>query len=143
MRKDDPTSLKSVETNKYPSIYVINGTIALYMTYRSPSNKTKNYKKWNFSFIRAKRQEIKKYMDYDLKFALICINKEFEEYNSDICLLDKDEIMNLLDLDSITDQGISIYLEIGKSFRAHGNMSKTSKELVINRSCIDNIEIPS
>lgn len=144
LRKDIPTSLKLVETNRDSSTYVINDNIALYMTYRS-LHKSSNEKisKWFFDFSLQKCREIKEFLHYDLYFTLICINSKYEPNYSEVCLINKESIKKLIDLDAITVQKISVFLENGKSFRVHGTMSKKSKELTVSRNQIDNIEIPN
>ncbi|MCK4260833.1 MAG: hypothetical protein KAX49_17785 [Halanaerobiales bacterium] len=142
LRKDVPYSLKLVETNKESwSTYIINDDIVLYMRYRSP-HKTNKHLRWDFSFNSTQIEEIRKYFDYDLRFALVCINKKYKGYNSEVCILNKEQIMNLIDLDATTDQRINVYLEKRKSFRVDGTMSEKYKELIINKSCIDNLKIP-
>lgn len=145
LRKDIPTSLKLVETNKDSwCIYIINDAVALYMRYRSP-RKTNNHLCWSFSFDQNQLAEISNYLDknLDLKFTLICINGDYEEYKPEICLIYKEQFLSLVDINSITDQRINVYLENGKSFRVDGTKSQKSKELIISRSEIDKIEIPS
>lgn len=142
LRKDIPTSLKLVETSRDSSTYVINDDIALYMTYRSAhqsSNET-SYS-WYFDFNQSKCKEIKKFMEYNIYFALICHNVKYEPHFTEICLINKEDLIRLIDLDAIKTQRISVYLESGKSFRAHGTMSKKSRELIVNKNSIDNLEI--
>lgn len=145
LRKDIPTSLKLVETNKDSwCTYIINDAVALYLRYRSP-RKTNNHLCWSFSFDQKQLKEIRKYLgkNFDLKFSLICTKGVYEEYNSEICLIDREQFLSIADINSITDQRINVYLKNGESFRVDGTKSRKSKELIISRSEIDKIEIPS
>lgn len=144
LRKDVPTSIKLVETNKDSwCIYTINDAVALYLRYRSP-RKTNNHLCWSFSFDQKQLKEIRDYLkkNLDLKFALICINGDYKEYKPEICLIYKEQFLLIVDVNSITNQRINVYLENGKSFRVDGTKSKKQKEVIISRSEIDKIEIP-
>lgn len=143
LRKDVQTSLKLVETNKDSySTYIINDEIALYITYRSPQ-KTQKHLRWNFSFTGNQLEEINKYSDMELVFALVCNNRKHKGFEPEICFLYKDEILELIDLKAITTQSINVYLEKGKSFRVDGTLSPISKELTVSKNRIDNFEIPA
>ncbi len=142
LRKDIKTSLKLVETNKdSSSTYIINDEIALYITYRSPI-KTDKHLRWSFSFSENQLKEINKYSNYKLMFALACINKEYEGYNSEICILSEEEILKLIDLNAINDQRINVYLEKGKSFRVDGTLNPRTKKLTVSKNRINNLELP-
>ncbi|WP_172607475.1 hypothetical protein [Clostridium fallax] len=143
MRKDIPTSLKLVETNKDSwCVYIINDDVALYIRYRSP-RKANNHLSWNFSFDKKQLTEIREYLDksLDLKITLICINGEYKEYKSEICLLNKEQFLSIIDIHSITNQRINVYLENRKSFRVCGTKSKNSEKIIVNRCEIDKIKI--
>ena len=86
--------------------------------------------------------EITKYNDYDLIFALVCVNHKYKGFKSEICLLYEDEIKQLVDINSVTEQRINVYLEKGKSFRVDGSISKFYQHLTISKNRIDSFEIP-
>lgn len=143
LRLDMPTSLKLVETSENSwCTYTINDSVALYMKY-SKGRECKKHIRYVFSFEPKHLGEIKGYIDkgIQIKLALICINKN-EKSSSEICLIDEDKVLNLIDLDSITNQIINVYLEKGKSFRVDGTRTESKKEFIINRNAIDNIDIP-
>lgn len=144
LRLDIPTSLKLVETSeKSWCIYTINDSVALYMKH-STGIETKKHIRYVFNFEKNHLQEIKEYINagINIKLALICINNRSNGDKSEICLIEEEQLNSLIDLDSITKQTINAYLEKGKSFRVDGTRSQNSKEVVISRSAIDNIQIP-
>ncbi|WP_252246920.1 hypothetical protein [Clostridium sp. ZBS4] len=145
LRLDIPTSLKLVETSEISwCTYTINDSVALYMKH-SKGRETKKHIRYVFNFDKKHLKEIKDYIDngISIKLALICINNESKEANSEICLIDQEQLDLLIDLDSITSQTINVYLQKGKSFRVDGTRTKSTKEITVSRNAIDNIEIPS
>lgn len=145
LRLDIPTSLKLVETSeKSWCTYTINDSVALYMKH-STGIETKKHIRYVFNFDRKHLEEIKNYINegISIKLALICINNKSNNDKSEICLVEEEQLNSLIDLDSITKQTISAYLEKGKRFRFDGTKIQSSKEVIISRSAIDNIQIPS
>lgn len=144
LRLDVPTSLKLVETSETSwCTYTINDSIALYMMYRN-GVKTQKHIRYTFNFDKKHMMEIKEYIENgkSIKLALICINEKLDKMNSEICMIDQEQLESLINIDSITNQSINVYLENGKSFRVDGTKTKSKREFTISRNAIDNIEIP-
>lgn len=146
LRLDIPTSLKLVETSEESwNTYIINDNIALYMKY-SKARKTNKHERFKFVFDSKHLDEIRHYISNEkinIKLALICISSEESMKKSEICLIEQEQLIKIIDLNSITDQTINVYVETNKSFRVDGTKSKKNKELTISRNAIDKINIPS
>lgn len=147
LRKDMATSLKLVETNtkEHWSTYIINDEIALYISYRTGKpNKNKTRLTWYFNLNKNHLKELEDFIHKDLKFALICLSDNDEICKSEICLLEKEDILELIDINSEFVQTITISLEKNqRKFRVHGTLSEIKGEKKINKCLIDNVEIPA
>ena len=143
LRKDIPTSLKLVETNVKESwcTYKINDAVTLYIKYSSQIKAQKNIR-WTFLFTQRHLSELKRYVNDDLRFALVCLGDEAKDCKPEICLLYKEQVMGLIDFNSITEQRINVYAEKNCELKVDGTMSPKSKQISVKRSEIDSMIIP-
>jgi hypothetical protein len=81
-------------------------------------------------------------VNYDLRFALVCLGDEAKECKPEICLLYKEQVMGLIDFNSITEQRINVYAEKNCELKVDGTMSPKSKQISVKRSEIDSMIIP-
>lgn len=146
LRKDIPLQLTLVETSSKDSkaVYKIlsknNNELTLYIKYRSrPEPRKKEVKTWIFNFTPKNLNELRSYKDGNFMIALVCGNDD-KLSNSEVCLLDKEQVIYCIDIDSKSNQTITVKLEENKSFRAYGTMT-TGNPLVIQRNRINTISI--
>lgn len=147
LRKDIPTNLKLVEANPKElwSAYRINDQVVFYMKSSTAPQLIKSGLRWQFPFTLSHINEIKLLLEQAnvIYFALICINEKYDGYGSEVCLLDKDQMLKLILLDSINPQSITVYSEKNKQLKVHGTLSQHKKELNINRNLLDRLVLPA
>ncbi|MFY9176427.1 MAG: hypothetical protein WBI74_00070 [Caldicoprobacterales bacterium] len=101
-----PVLIESDTNRQVYDITTNNEDCRLFMKYRADKQniKTQDYNSWFFSFTDRDKEEIKRYIEegYNLVIALICGVADLAE--SEVAVLDKDQIQELirLDKDSIT-----------------------------------------
>lgn len=143
LRKDIPTSLKLVEVNLKESWckYRINDAVSIYIKTASPVKAQKHFR-WTFLFTRKHLEDLKKYESEDLRFALVCLDDKEKGCNAEICLLYKEQIMELINLNAITEQRINVYAEKNCELKVDGTMSVKSKQISVKRTELESMQIP-
>lgn len=84
---------------------------------------------------------VKKYINDDLRFALVCLGNKAKGCKPEICLLYKEQVMGLIDFNSITEQRINVYAEKNCELKVDGTMSPKLKQISVKRSEIDSMII--
>ena len=141
LRKDMPVTLTLIETDvdKSWSVYEIvddAGDKVIYMKYCASPRETSKRIAWVFNFIPKHLEELSRYKDIDLYLALICVNKDLQFEPMEVCLLNREEISETIDIGSNTSQTITVFCETGKKLRVRGS-STNGRELKIKRGRID------
>ena len=92
------------------------------------------------SLIQEKNlNELNSYKDGNFMIALVCGNDD-KLNDSEVCLLDKQQVVSCINTDSNSNQTITVKLTGSKSFRAYGTMT-TGDPLIIPRNRINTISI--
>jgi len=146
LRKDVPMQLTLVETNSSDSkaVYRIltqkNNELILYIKYRSkPEPRKKEGFTWIFNFTQNNLKELCSYIDGNFMIALVC-GKEEQLNNSEVCLLDKQQVTSSIDINSKYSQTITVKLSDRKGFRVYGTMT-IGEPIIIPRNKINTIAI--
>jgi hypothetical protein len=149
VRRRHPVSLSMIETRTKDawSEYKVNDQVVLYVKHStSPrSLKREGGIAWNFSFATDHISRIRTLRDGgDICMVLVCGDRHLAELRAmQICLLQRHQVVGLLDLDSSKPQAVRVrYLPgTGKSLRVRGSLNGTG-EVVVPRSGFDNWQIP-
>lgn len=149
VRRHHPVSLSMIETRTRDAWaeYKVNDEVVLYVKHStSPQSlKREGGIAWNFSFASDHIDRIRALKnDGDICIALVCGDRDLAELRvMQICLLQKHQVVDLLDLESTRSQTIRVrYLPgTGKSLRVRGSLTGMT-ELVVPRSGLDNWQIP-
>lgn len=100
-RHVNPALVESDDNRQIYDLTTNNGSCRLYIKYRADRIKTKteDYNSWQFGFSQSEIDELKNYMNrnINLSMALVCRVEGLSE--SEIAVLDKKEINELLKLD--------------------------------------------
>ena len=100
-RHVNPALVESDDNRQIYDLTTNNGSCRLYIKYRADRIKTKteDYNSWQFGFSQSEIDELKNYMNrnINLSMALVCRVEGLSE--SEIAVLDKKEIDELLKLD--------------------------------------------
>ena len=100
-RHVNPALVESDDNRQIYDLTTNNGSCRLYIKYRADRIKTKteDYNSWQFGFSQSEIDELKNYMNsnINLSMALVCGVEGLSE--SEIAVLDKKEIDELLKLD--------------------------------------------
>lgn len=146
LRKDIPMQLTLIGTNTKDSKAVYNllteknNDVTLYIKYRSNSEERKRKgDTWIFTFTSNNLKELQSYQDSDFLVALIC-GKEGQLNTSEVCLLEKEQVLSNININSKYSQSITVKLPPGKGFRVHGTMTK-GVPTIISKNKIDTIAI--
>jgi hypothetical protein len=146
LRKDIPLQITLVEksSNDSKAVYKIlsqnNNELTLYIKYRSrPEPRKKEGNTWIFNFTQKNLNELNSYKDGNFMIALVCGNDD-KLNDSEVCLLDKQQVVSCINTDSNSNQTITVKLTGSKSFRAYGTMT-TGDPLIIPRNRINTISI--
>jgi hypothetical protein len=146
LRKDIPLQMTLVETssNDSKAVYKIlsqnNRELTLYIKYRSrPEPRKKEGNTWFFNFTQKNLNELSLYKDGNFMIALVCGNDD-KLNDSEVCLLDKQQVISCINIESESNQTITVKLMGNKSFRAYGTMT-TGDPLIIPRNRINTISI--
>ncbi|TCS82516.1 hypothetical protein [Tepidibacillus fermentans] len=146
LRKDVPMQLTLVETNSNDSkaVYKLltqkNNELILYIKYRSkPEQRKKEGYTWIFNFTQNNLKELCSYKDGNFMVALVC-GKEEQLNNSEVCLLDKQQVTSSIDIHSKSSQTITVKLQARKGFRVYGTMT-VGESIIVPRNKINTIEV--
>ena len=100
-RHVNPALVESDDNRQIYDLTTNNGSCRLYIKYRADRirTKTEDYNSWQFGFSQSEIDELKNYMNrnINLSMALVCRVEGLSE--SEIAVLDKKEINELLKLD--------------------------------------------
>ncbi len=100
-RHVNPALVESDDNRQIYDLTTNNGSCRLYIKYRADRirTKTEDYNSWQFGFSQSEIDELKNYMNsnINLSMALVCGVEGLSE--SEIAVLDKKEINELLKLD--------------------------------------------
>ena len=100
-RHVNPALVESDDNRQIYDLTTNNGSCRLYIKYRADRirTKTEDYNSWQFGFSQSEIDELKNYMNrnINLSMALVCRVEGLSE--SEIAVLDKKEIDELLKLD--------------------------------------------
>lgn len=143
LRKDRPLTLTLIETNTAESwsTYKIadnNKDAILYMKYSSAPSVTSKHTRWQYSFKKEHLKELKKYEEKNIYIALIGVQRNIDDKPMEICLLNKEEMLEAIDLDSKTTQSFTVFCEAKKKLRVRGTRTNHN-EIKIDRSRIDKL----
>ncbi len=133
LRKDISVTLTPIETDtdKLWSAYKIADGLSdrvIYMKHCASLKEKEVYKKhtvWIFSFTPEHLKELSRYKNTDLYLASICVDKNLQFESVEPYLLNKEEILETIDIGSNTSQTISVFCELRKILRVRG--SSTNK----------------
>ena len=141
LRKDMPVTLTLIETDidKSWSAYKISDNVVdkvIYMKYCASPRETSKRIAWVFNFTPKHLGELSRYRDIDLYLALICVNKDLQFEPMEVCLLNRDEISETIDISSNIGQTITVFCKHRRMLRVSGS-STNRRELKIKRGRID------
>ncbi|PKM79445.1 MAG: hypothetical protein CVU88_05790 [Firmicutes bacterium HGW-Firmicutes-13] len=146
LRKDEPMQLTLIGTNSTDSkaVYRLltekNNELILYIKYRSkPEPRKKEGDTWIFNFTPKNLKELHSYKDGNFMVALVC-GKEEQLNNSEVCLLDKQQVLSSIDIHSKSSQTITVKLANRRSFRVYGAMT-VGGSIIISRKRIETIAV--
>lgn len=102
----------------------------IYMKYCASPRETSKRIAWVFSFTPKYLGELSRYKDIDLYLALICVNKDLQFEPMEICLLNRVEISETIDISSNTGQTITVFCEPEKMLRVRGSSTNIGRRIV-------------
>lgn len=146
-RKDRPVALTLIETTDDSwSAYKLNDEALLYIkSSQTPKSltRTSSYK-WQFTFSESHIREIKNFTkQYPLYLALVCAGKSLDDKAREVCLLEPNQILKCINLDSEMQQWITVEVIPGSSLRAYGALNARERDkLKISRNKLEEWEIP-
>jgi hypothetical protein len=146
LRKDEPLQLTLIETNaeETNSIYRIiskgKKESILYIKHsKAPKIRNRNNAKvWTFTFSVDNLRILQKYLQENIILALVCAQKNFKSKGAEVCVLQKDEILQHIDVFASNQQTFSVSCEPNKSLRVRGTMTNT-EDIIVERNRINSI----
>lgn len=139
LRKDIPMTLTLIETDKNQSwsAYKISSNkndYIFYVKYCLSPQVTKKHVRWTFRFTNEHLNELKKFLSNNLWLVLVCAQKDCKTKPMELCLLNKKEILEGIDIDSINQQTFTVYSESRKELKVCGTMNE--KKFTVERDRI-------
>jgi len=144
VRNPQPVALRMIETRPREawSIYRINDVVSLCIKHSAKPYLNKRSKKsWQFLFSPRDLEQLHK--DAKMYTALVCGAGEVTANHMQICLLNPDDMAQLLDTSASRAQkaqAIRVTYLPGKQLRV--SSARVSKDRLIDRSRLDKWEIP-
>jgi len=137
-RSETPVTLRMIETsNDSRATYIVNDDVFLYMKHsKSPVPQPREAaERWQFTFNRQHLQELTRLADdKPVCIVLICGFSNLQPV--EVCLLECEHFLELVDVTSSSTQTIHVKLKKGaRKFRVTG--SGTDQELRIARNKLD------
>ncbi len=145
VRSDHPITLRMIETNTSEawSAYTLDGQTTLYIKHSTALKKSVRDKfiTWPFSFSPNDIHKIAELSEQrSVHVALVCGNKTMQIKEMQICLIDPDQVKQLIDVGGSDAQSIRVKYIPGKSLRVTGSIS--AKELIVARNKFDSWRVP-
>jgi hypothetical protein len=141
VRSDRPLSLKMIETRPTNdwSTYIINDRVNVLIKHSLTSNSRKRQDAivWQFAF---SPEQIRQLRAPGTWTALVCGYKSGGTEDMEICLLDPQQIQDLIDVSSAEQQTLTVKRIEGMSLRVKS--ARVDKEIKIPRSRLDKWDIP-
>ena len=141
VRSDRPTTLRMIETipGEAWAAYTINGEVTLLIKHSAAPRRLgrrSSGMRWSFRF---GPDQIRQLSSANVWLALVCGTVRVGKIQMDICLLDPEQVDQLLDKSSLSQQAIAVRQLPGRSLRAS---SARIDEFVVPRNRLDTWEIP-
>lgn len=133
-------TLRMIETNKESwSTYKVNDIYLLIKHSLNPVHLTReNGTRWQFTF---SKEQLRQLREHNAWAALICGGKNFKDLNIEICLLEPEQILNLLDINAEKNCSIIIKQLRGKSLRVSSSRLDGS-DIIVGKNKIDTWIVP-
>ena len=143
VRGDRPISLRMIETRPGEawSAYTINSEVELFLKHSTKPTKLKREKRalaWNFVFGTDQLRQIRE-STRPVYSALVCGDRTLKTDTMQVCLLDPDQLKQLIDLTVSSQQSVHIKFIPGKSLRVS---SAQADEFIVPRNRFEEWEVP-
>lgn len=143
VRSDRPIALRMIETRPGEawSAYTINNEVELFLKHSTKPGKLKREKgalAWNFVFGTDQLRQIRE-SARPVYSAFVCGNQKLKTSSMQVCLIDPDQLKQLLDLSASSQQTMRIKFLPGKSLRVG---SVRVDEIIVPRNRFEEWEVP-
>lgn len=112
--------------------------VILYMKYCSAPNVTKKHTRWQYIFNKEHLKELREYKNDNVYFALIGLQRSVKDKPMEICLLRKDEIIDMIDIYSEIQQNITVICQSNMKLRVRGTLTN-GNEIKVERNRLDKL----
>jgi len=143
VRGDRPISLRMIETRPGEawSAYTINNEVELFLKHSTKPGKLRREKgglAWNFVVGTDQLRQIRE-SARPVYMALVCGDQKLKTSSMQVCLIDPDQLKQLVDLSAPSQQTVRIKFLPGKSLRVS---SARVDEFIVARNRFEEWQVP-
>lgn len=120
LRAEQPVTLRMIETRPRDSwsAYLLNDAALLFVKYSTKREQIRGGFSWRFTFSTAQLEQISR-SPYEVYVALVCGTESLNDLKkgSCVCLLEPEELQQIIDFQASVSQGVTVRWYPGKSLR--------------------------
>lgn len=144
LRKNEPLQLTLIETSSeepnalYKIVSEKLNESMLYIKHSKTPTVRDDLSHFDFTFSTKNLADLQKYSQGNLILALVCAQKNYKTEGSEICVLQKNEITQLIDINAKNTQSIRVTIKPRVSLRVRGTLTNNN-DLVIPKNAIETL----